>query len=63
MPDNDIYLSWREFECGLANMIDERTAVELMKDLGEVRLHSRPQPGCENENIQIRSHDLLLNGI
>jgi hypothetical protein len=41
-----------EFGSCAANMSDQRTSVELVQNLRQVRLHTGAQSGSEHENIQ-----------
>jgi hypothetical protein len=52
MPDDDVNLARRERRSGAANVIDERTAVQSMQNLRQIRTHPRAQPGGQNQYIK-----------
>ena len=51
MDNHDIDSARLKLRSGAANVCNQRSSVELVQDLCDIRLHPRAESGRENQNI------------
>ncbi len=56
MADDGVYLLRAECKGSSVDVVDQRPAVQPMQDLCEIRLHSRPEAGGKNEDVEFSVH-------